>query len=243
MSSSAVKTEPSALLEPTFPGLQEFVAPPPNADCRIYVCDTENHHVDVFDDSHRLLCSFGGFGSDPGQFNEPTDVTVVSLNPTDGNGSESPQAIAVADRGNHRVQLFDCDGELGAVLDPWHARGRHLGCSDRAGWPFFRANPLPQLVSPSTLQWQAPCLEITSADGRTVSLDLSVALLSDFSAWLESASPAELRDALSYFLRQEGIERLPATHLRELASRAPGGLSVVGSSQTWRTQRVRRSTR
>ena len=62
----------------------------------VYVADTGNHSVQVFDSSLDHTASFGSYGSGDGQF---VDITSIAV---DGSGS-----VYVADTGNHRVQVFD----------------------------------------------------------------------------------------------------------------------------------------
>lgn len=70
------------------------------ADGTIYVADSGNHRVQVFDADGRFVRSFGGFGSEPGQFNEPWGIAVDEL------------YIYVADTWNWRLQRFTLNGTL-----------------------------------------------------------------------------------------------------------------------------------
>jgi len=76
----------------------------PNPDQRLYVADTGNHRIQVFEyeaggTSFAYKGQFGGCGDGEGQFCLPEDVVVGP------NG-----LIYVADTGNHRIQVFDKDG-------------------------------------------------------------------------------------------------------------------------------------
>ncbi len=66
---------------------------------RLYVVDTGEHKVMIFNLDGELIKTFGGIGSNPGQFNYPTDIFV------DGRGD-----IYVTDSMNYRVQIFDMNG-------------------------------------------------------------------------------------------------------------------------------------
>src|SRR6185437_3143833 len=70
-------------------------------DLEIYVSDGyANARVHKYDPSGRLLLSWGECGSDPGQFNIPHNIV-----------SDPDGWIYVADRENHRVQVFDKNGK------------------------------------------------------------------------------------------------------------------------------------
>ena len=61
----------------------------------VYVCDTNNHQICIFDSNGTLLHSFGTKGKSPGQFINPFGLTV------DKNG-----LVYVSDYDNCRVQIF-----------------------------------------------------------------------------------------------------------------------------------------
>lgn len=68
---------------------------------RVYVVDTGNHRVQVFDSNGRFLSAYGGRGSGDGQFQEPVGIAI------DDDGF-----IYVADTWNRRVQRFDSEFRL-----------------------------------------------------------------------------------------------------------------------------------
>ena len=70
----------------------------------VYVLDSGNHRVQVFDPDGELIRSFGEPGQGPGQLNEPQGMQV-----------EADGAVWLADTGNRRIQPFDPNGE---ALDP-----------------------------------------------------------------------------------------------------------------------------
>lgn len=100
-----------------------------SAGTRLYVVDTggvtatgETHRVRVFElPSGRHLRDIGKRGSDPGDFNLPTDVAVAA----DG-------SIYVVDAGNFRVQVFDSEGKF----------VRFFGALGRRGGQFARPKEL-----------------------------------------------------------------------------------------------------
>ena len=65
----------------------------------LYVCDSNNHHVQIFDLSLNFVRSIGSQGNGRGKFNEPHDVVFD----TAGN-------MYVAEWGNRRVQVIHVSG-------------------------------------------------------------------------------------------------------------------------------------
>jgi hypothetical protein len=122
---------------------------------RIYLCDSNNDTVDVLDGLGCPLFSFGGHGNGDGQFDTPVDVAIMTL---DGSpiGSATDAVLAVAERGNHRVQIFELDGAwLGTIED----------------------GPRKGLRLPSRLDAHARQLQITSSTGAVARIDVASALL------------------------------------------------------------------
>ena len=70
-----------------------------DASGRVYVTDTYNHRVQVFDNDGAFLLQWGSYGSAPGQFYRPMGIGIAA----DGR-------IYVGDTWNGRVQIF---GALG----------------------------------------------------------------------------------------------------------------------------------
>ncbi len=79
----------------------------------VYVADTGNHRVQVFDSSRNHSASFGSYGRGDGQFSDPRGVAV------DGAGN-----VYVADTGNHRVQVFDPNWNHSGTIGPGRGDGR-----------------------------------------------------------------------------------------------------------------------
>ena len=97
--------QPSLILnESAVPGTAEGqLAAPRNVavapDGRIYVLDSGNHRLQVFDAEGNPVGAWGSFGAEPGQFNEPWGIAV------------NDEYVFVADTWNHRIQKFTLDGE------------------------------------------------------------------------------------------------------------------------------------
>ena len=76
---------------------------------RVYVADSYNHRVQVFDANGRFLRQWGSQGNEAGQFQEPWGIAVGA----DG-------TVYVADTWNHRIQKFDAEGKW---LQQWGTFG------------------------------------------------------------------------------------------------------------------------
>jgi sugar lactone lactonase YvrE len=73
----------------------------------VYVLDTFNNRVQVFDDQGRFIRKFGQYGSDPGQLNAPHGIALIPDTP-------SSDVFVVDDR-NNRVTRFSWNGLYEAV--------------------------------------------------------------------------------------------------------------------------------
>jgi len=80
----------------------------------VYVTDTGNKRVLVYDANGNYITQFGGPGLEPGKFDEPVGIAV------DANG-----AVYVADTWNERVQVFEPDatGFTYFAVRQWDVRG------------------------------------------------------------------------------------------------------------------------
>jgi DNA-binding beta-propeller fold protein YncE len=103
-----------------------------SADGRVYVADTGNKRVQVFDEDGTFLTQFGGGGLRDGNLDEPVGVAV-----------NSQGEVIVADTWNGRVQVFSADGqalrkwEIAGWFDPGEADpGR-----SRVGKPYLEVGP------------------------------------------------------------------------------------------------------
>jgi len=72
------------------------------ASGRVYVADTGNNRVDVFDEAGAFLFSFGSLGTGAGQLKSPNAIAV----------DPASHAVYVAEDPNHRVQKFDYEGHF-----------------------------------------------------------------------------------------------------------------------------------
>lgn len=75
----------------------------------VYVADTSNHRIQVFDKQGNFVAKWGSSGSDNGLFSYPSDVAVDAA----GN-------VYVADTDNYRIQKFDPQGNF---IAKWGSNG------------------------------------------------------------------------------------------------------------------------
>ena len=79
-----------------------------DASGNLYVVDSEENRVQVYDFSGSYIFSWGSGGKNSGEFNNPTDIAI------DMNGR-----IFIADTGNKRVQVFNAVGQyITSIGDP-----------------------------------------------------------------------------------------------------------------------------
>ncbi len=77
------------------------------SDGKIYVADTGNNQIQVFDSDGRWVARFGKTGGDKVQFNYPIDILIRN------------NRLYVADMRNNRVQILGMDGKyIGQIPDP-----------------------------------------------------------------------------------------------------------------------------
>jgi hypothetical protein len=168
---------------------------------RTFACCPESHQICVIDALGRLCEVFGEAGTGPGQFDQPSHVIVVSPRFEGEAHVDGIDLVAVADRGNNRVQLFEPEGQLVAIIGaPADATEPATEWRDaRAGWPFFRVGGDPRLEAPVRLEWADPLLVVVGADGSRTPIDLAAAMLPSFDAWLATASRPMLAAAHHHF--------------------------------------------
>ena len=180
---------------------------------RSFACCPETDQIAVIDAIGGLCEVFGEPGAGPGQFDQPSHVIVVSPR-FEGEDAqvEGIALVAVADRGNNRVQIFEPEGQLVAIV------GAPAGSTEivtewrdaRAGWPFFRVGGDPRLDAPVRLEWADPLLVVVGADGSRTPIDLAAALLPSFDAWLTTASRPMLAAAHHHFRHKVRSDMLAA---------------------------------
>ena len=190
-------------------GLALVSRPAPEA-ARLFVADTWNHRVQVFDGRGELQFGFGGFGQADGQMHAPSDVAIVSPQlPWETEGVTDPMLV-VADEWNQRLQVFTLEGAWLGTLG-----GRTSASAGPAahgqGWPFFRVGGAAIPGNPVRLSWQSPWLTIIDGNGRAARLDLAAAMLPGFDEWLSAATPAERSHARRYFrLQSDALRAVPS---------------------------------
>jgi hypothetical protein len=164
-------------------------------ETRLFVCDALNHRMQVFDGCGRPRLAFGGFGSGDGMFDTPSDVVVVCPlfdgEEVDPIGPDTDAWLAVADRSNNRVQVFDLAGVLVGIIDGQQRPTAVHPAAELAGWPHFRIGIAPSMWFPVRLDWRAPYLEIVSANSAVTRVNLAAALLPDFETWRRAATPLQ----------------------------------------------------
>lgn len=177
---------------------------------RLFVADTWNHRVQVFDGRGDLQFAFGGFGHLDGQLHAPADLAIVSPQlPWETEGVSVPM-LAVADEWNQRLQVFTLEGAWLATLGGRRTTGVEPAAYGQ-GWPFFRIGGIAVPRDPVRLSWQAPWLTVVDGNGRASRLDLAAAMLPVFEEWLGASTPAERAHARRYFgLQGDALRAVPS---------------------------------
>ena len=120
----------------------------------VYISDGYgNSRVHKYDPRGRLLLSWGEPGTDPGCFNVPHNIA------TDGEG-----LVYVADRENHRVQVFDASGRYQGQLNNLH-RPCGLFADGRNGGRLYVGELPTHLVVNAAVPNIGACVSIVSLKG------------------------------------------------------------------------------
>lgn len=79
-----------------------------DASGNLYVVDSEENRIQVYDFSGSYVFSWGSLGDSSGQFNNPTDIAL-----------DTEGRVFIADTGNKRVQVFNAVGQyITSIGDP-----------------------------------------------------------------------------------------------------------------------------
>lgn len=198
-------------------GLAVHSAATPEAT-RVFVADSWNHRIQVFDGTGRLCFAFGGRGDKDGQFRAPAGL-VIATPALPGEGDRGSAAalpvLVVADQWNNRLQVFTLDGAWLATLG---GRTGVRGGDARQSFPFFRIGAVGVPRDPVRLSWQGPWLSVVGGNGRSHQLDLASALLPSFDQWQREAPAAERAHARRYFsLCRHSRRPVPSAVLQALS--------------------------
>ena len=77
----------------------------------IYIADSGNHRILVFDFKGKFIKAIGNEGQGPGEFIKPTGICILK-----------DSGIAVADYNNRRIQIFNASGEYVRMIIPKSTR-------------------------------------------------------------------------------------------------------------------------
>ena len=123
----------------------------------IFVSDGySNARIHKFSPDGKLLLSWGGPGCDPGQFNIPHNIC-----------ADAEGWVYVADRENHRVQVFNGDGHYETQ---WNNMHRPCGlCTESGRAPLFYIGELgPTMPVNREVPNLGPRITIVSNEGKLV---------------------------------------------------------------------------
>ena len=130
-----------------------------DADGNIYVTDSRNHNIRVFDTAYNLIRTIGSNGEGDSELSFPMDTEVISWN----DGGTMVQEVAVADQGNKRIQFYDIEGNHLYSISEMEPPPPPPGV--QCGW----FNPDPECFAPEFGQLQALSVD---ASGNLHALDL-----------------------------------------------------------------------
>ena len=93
---------------PDMPGLLAPRGIAVSENDKIYVAETENHRISVWDENGTFILAWGSSGANDGQFKKPTGIAAFE------------GKVYIAEWEGHRVQVFD---ENGNFLRKWGGYG------------------------------------------------------------------------------------------------------------------------
>ena len=131
-----------------------------DADGNIYVTDSRDHNIKVFDTAYNLIRTIGSNGEGFGELNFPMDTEIITWN----DGGTMVQEVVVADQGNKRIQFYDIEGNYLYSISEMEPPPPPPGV--QCGW----FNPDPECLAPEFGQLQA--LSVDSS-GNLHALDMS----------------------------------------------------------------------
>jgi hypothetical protein len=191
---------------------------------QVFVADTRNNRIQVFDGVGRLRFAFGGCGDKAGQFRAPADLVIASPElPWEGDrgAREAMPVLVVSDQWNGRLQVFTLEGAWLATIGG-RAIVRNETAETLPECPFFRLDALGVPRDPVRLSWHGPWLTVVGGNGRAHRIDLASALLPTFEQWQQAAPEAERAHARRYFsLSRHGRPDVPAAVLQALSLESP----------------------
>lgn len=183
---------------------------------RIFLCDPVKKQIRILNGAGLVVGAFGGTVG-PAALSWPADLLLVRPEFSGeryDHDSAAATWLVVADRVLQRIQVYETDGTFVGSIGDDRPRPHEApeGSGDRPGWPFFGLTALPRIGAPVGLTWRAPSLEITTAEGELVAVDLAYGLLPTFERWLATAGCGELFAARRFFrprprARVIGLER------------------------------------
>lgn len=96
---------------------------------RIYIADTGNKRIRVYDRTGKLLTTFGSAGAAPGQLNEPVGLAFDA----------KTQHLFVADSWNKRIEVFDVT--TGSFVSAWPVSAWTGSSNDTGTRPYLTLDP------------------------------------------------------------------------------------------------------
>jgi hypothetical protein len=110
---------------------ESLYSPNKSSSGSVFVTDTYNHRVQVFDLDGNFITKWGKLGNGNGEFNNPGDIFVISDDLVTGRSSSS--SVFVTDTYNSRIQVFDTQGNF---KRSWGTEGSDIGEFNKPGGIF-----------------------------------------------------------------------------------------------------------